>query len=295
MCVYVCALTRARARARARSFEEEDNGQRIRCNRVHDRARHKCIGNSTRAEDSRDGLRQCRHECIYASRLNKIKETPAHPHEWGCEWLWGNGRGRFKNTARDRSGISTAYPSWLASAVSLNLSLAKTLYRAAHDFGLIPRRKTHCGSAFILAPCPLVLESWKLSRLDFSARAHRDTRLCAIEFCGEREREITKKFLIISASSPWRSWSNKDQAEWKARRVIIYSTWDKFLKRGISPACCTCPSFYSRPATFIGASRYFYVTGATFCWAGRCRASPSMSDSCLVRVEYHKCMQNARW
>lgn len=55
-------------------------------------------------EDSRDGLRQCRHECIYASRLNKIKETPAreHPHEWGCESSRGEaGEGDLKNTARE--------------------------------------------------------------------------------------------------------------------------------------------------------------------------------------------------
>jgi len=36
------------------------------------------------SEDSRDGLRQCRHECIYASRLNKIKETPAHTRTSGA-------------------------------------------------------------------------------------------------------------------------------------------------------------------------------------------------------------------
>lgn len=91
------------------------------------RTMHECIGNSTRSEDSRDGLRQCRHECIYASRLNKIKETPAHPYEWGCEQSWGSGRGRFKNTDRDRSGISTAYPFWLSTV--LNLSLAQALSR----------------------------------------------------------------------------------------------------------------------------------------------------------------------
>lgn len=123
---------------------------------MHDRARHKCIGNSTRAlsEDSRDGLRQCRHECIYASRLNKIKETPAHPHEWGCERLWGSGRGRFKNTARDRSGISTAYPSWLVreSAVFLSLSRSrarKPLYRASR-FRIYPVSLARLESARVL-------------------------------------------------------------------------------------------------------------------------------------------------
>jgi len=64
----------------------EDNSRRIldATARTTVRAMHECIGNSTRSEDSRDGLRQCRHECIYASRLNKIKETPAHTRTSGA-------------------------------------------------------------------------------------------------------------------------------------------------------------------------------------------------------------------
>lgn len=110
------------------------------CNRAADRAMYECIGNSTRSRRTlgRDGLRQCRHErqrrsrkrgrekegggarerggggglgrrregeCtyIYASRLNKIKETPAHPHAVGAASgvPRGSGSGRFKNTARE--------------------------------------------------------------------------------------------------------------------------------------------------------------------------------------------------
>lgn len=55
---------------------------RARCDRASDARMHR--QQHALSEDSRDGLRQCRHECIYASRLNKIKETPAHTRTSGA-------------------------------------------------------------------------------------------------------------------------------------------------------------------------------------------------------------------
>lgn len=101
---------------------------------MHDRASGDARMHRQQApEDSRDGLRQCRHECIYASRLNKIKETPAREStrtSGAASSLWGEeGEGDLKTQLETAAEFPPRILPGLRTLCPLNLSLAQTLSR----------------------------------------------------------------------------------------------------------------------------------------------------------------------